>query len=252
MKIIFSENVPLYDQYLFPYSVYGQIEKKDSLDKVYANGFLPTRIQKDLFYLARGARIELKDFKASSENRRVERKTEDISVELHALQDFEYDFNIGKLAKDFYDNKSGNGTMSAQKMKWLFTSGAMSHVLVYKEGKEIVGYCVSNMTDTLMHYAYPFYTLEKEMPNMGMGMILKAMDLAMERNLTNFYLGTVYTDTSLYKAQFSGFKWFTGYKWSDDLPALKGIIRDGQESNNFKESDAKDSIMAESILSVDL
>lgn len=234
MKIVFSENLPLYSEYLFPYSIYA-LRKEDPIDGMYEAGFIPTRIRKDLYYLARGSRIDLGVFEPSSENRRVKRKVEDLSIELVSLKKFDYDYTIGKLAKDFYDAKFGKGTMSAQKMKWIFTSGAYTHVFVYSLDGKIVGYCPLICNGTLIHYAYPFYDLSIENPNMGMGMMLSAIEHAKETRRKYVYLGTVYTETSLYKTQFKGFQYFTGWKWSSDVKALKSLIRDGQPTNMFME-----------------
>jgi len=248
MKIVFSENTPLYTQYLFPYSIYGISEETDSLQQIYAKGFIPTRIQKDLYYMARSTRINLTNFKESSELRRIDRKTEGLTVTATKLKDFNYDYTLGKQMKDFYDTKFGKKTLSAQKAKWLFTSDSFSHVLEYKidnsnSKDNVIGYCIINLDQNIMHYAYPFYSLESNQPNLGMGMMLKAVQWGREQKLNFVYLGTSYTEASLYKTQFPGFQWCTGNSWNSSVKELKNIIRNTPPTNAFIESENREEIL---------
>jgi arginyl-tRNA--protein-N-Asp/Glu arginylyltransferase len=208
-------------------------------------GFLPSRLKLNLFYLARGLRINLNRFKLSSENRRINRKTEDISLKVVDLEDFKYHYSIGKLASDFYKERFGKGVMSAFKIKWLITSGACTHIIVYidkSEGGKIVGYCPSVMNSNLLHYAYPFYDLNYLDKNVGMGMMLKSVMFAKNKDLKFTYLGTVYTRSSLYKVQFTGAEYFTGFGWSDDIAKLKELVLKGIKGHFLKERMEKDKI----------
>ena len=217
----------------------------DSLEGIYAKGFIPTRIQRDLYYMARSTRINLENFSESSELRRVDRKVEGLTVTAVKLSDFEYDYTLGKQMKDFYDARFGNKTLSAQKAKWLFTSGVFSHVLTYRidESDDIIGYCIANINDNAMHYAYPFYSLELDLPNLGMGMMLKAAQYSKEQNIKMMYLGTSYTEKSLYKTQFPGFEWFTGNTWNSSVAELKEIIRNSPPVNAFKETENREELI---------
>ena len=63
-----------------------------------------------------------------------------------------------------------------------------------------------------------------------MFMMTSAAALFAERGYKQFYLGTCYSQTALYKTQFAGAEFFNGFRWSDDLDELKFIIRrDKQE-----------------------
>jgi len=63
MKIFCSEYTNNYQTYTFGWAVYCLLEKLDELDAVYDLGFLPysgmPEMQEDVFYLARGIRINL-------------------------------------------------------------------------------------------------------------------------------------------------------------------------------------------------
>ena len=58
-----------------------------------------------------------------------------------------------------------------------------------------------------------------------MFMMTSAAALFAERGFKHLYLGTCYSQTALYKTQFAGAEFFTGFRWSNDLDELKFIIR---------------------------
>ena len=83
---------------------------------------------------------------------------------------------------------------------------------VYIEGKELV------------FYYYAFYDLNYYARNLGMFMMTSAVSLFAERGLKHLYLGTCYSQNALYKTQFAGSQFFTGFRWSDDMNELKFVI----------------------------
>lgn len=237
MKLFFSEYQPDYSKYYFPYQVYLVKDESDNLDDIYNMGFLPSRAKLNLFYLARSIRVNLQNFEQSSENRRVMRKVEYLKLEIKSLEEFEYNYKIGKLGSDFYKQRFGKGVMSAFRIKWLFTQGACSHVLVYydkRKDNKIIGYCLVTKTDKLIHYAYPFYDVEYIKENAGMGMMLKAICRAKDSKSDYIYLGTCYTESSLYKTQFSGVEYFNGFGWSEDIKELKNLVRVAKKGHMFE------------------
>ena len=78
-------------------------------------------------YQTRSLRIDLKKFELSSENRRVLKKTEDLRLKIEDLPIKNYDWKIGKMAKNFYETKFGKGTFSANKVKELLTDNKKSN-----------------------------------------------------------------------------------------------------------------------------
>lgn len=259
MRIFFSEFPPDYDNYNFPYQVYALKEDGDSYEELYEGGLLPTRIDNRLFYMARSLRVNLERFELSSENRRIKKKASYLEMELVPLADFDYDYPIGKLAKDFYDERFGKGTMSAQKVKWLFNEGAMTHVAVYRDNSvgsgagdsngAIFGYCLCVVTDKLIHYAYPFYDLSYFKKNAGMAMMLSITEYAKDKGLSHLYLGTIYTESSLYKLQISGSEYYVGFGWSEDIEQLKWLVKESRDTHLFnlveEKSEFLDSMLGE-------
>jgi arginine-tRNA-protein transferase len=265
MKFFFSEYKADYSKYHFPYQIYVIKEDSDELDKLYEMGLLPSRARLNLFYLARSLRIDLSKFEPTSENRRIQRKTEYLKMSIINLQQFKYDYTIGKLAKDFYDERFGKGTMSANRIKWLFTSGACSHVLVFKDSSKdkVIGYCIVNSTRNIMHYAYPFYETEYFEKNAGMGMMLQALMWAKgstgavepamgavepakgaepTSELKYVYLGTCYTQASLYKIQFKGVEYFNGFEWGNNVDKLKELVKNDIEGHILEGIENKDEV----------
>ncbi len=224
MKFLFKEYTTEYKEYAYPYKVYAKKEEGDDINEIYNKGFLATRLEKDLFYLSRNLRLNLNEFELNSENRRILKKTDDLEIENKKLNEFEYDYEIGKIAIDFFKEKFQDKIISAQKLKWLFQGEFFTNVLIFKKQKEIIGYCITMETDELIHYAYPFYRKEYINSNLGMGMMLKTILHGKEKQKKYIYLGTVYTKDSLYKLQFKGLEWFDGEKWENDINLLKEKI----------------------------
>ncbi len=201
----------------------------DEIREAYSKGYLLTRLGKGIVTQTRSLRIDLDDFILSSENKRILRKTEGIEHTLKELPLDNYSWEIHKLGKDFYSRKFGAKTMSASKIKSMFNdleSENMTHVIEYTLDQEIVGYALIYLDSRIMHYSYPFYNLDLDVPNLGMGMMIRAVQLAQDKDLEYVYLGSVTTPESKYKLQFEGLEWFntTGFKWDKDLSKLKSLL----------------------------
>ncbi|MDO8626629.1 MAG: hypothetical protein Q7K39_04255 [Candidatus Magasanikbacteria bacterium] len=209
-----------------------------NINSLYHQGYLFGRTGKGEMYQTRSLRIDLSKFVLSSENRRVLKKTEDVKLEACPLPYADYHFNIGKLGKDFYDTKFGS-VFSANKIKELLTDKNKSNfncVLVYTlddsgvgaKGRSplqsAVGYAICLQTNELLHYCYPFYNLKTKIPNLGLGMMLKAILWAKEAGKKYVYLGSFSRPTDKYKLQFEGLQWWDKTKWKIDITELKLIF----------------------------
>jgi arginyl-tRNA--protein-N-Asp/Glu arginylyltransferase len=171
---------------------------------MYDRGYVFTRIGKGVLHQTRSVRIDLEKFELSSENRRIMKKVPFALQSTKApLKD--YDWAMGKLAKDFYDKKFGPGIMSAAKVKEMLTDPDKSNFnafLVYSENGKPVGYCISYMNDEIIHYSYPFYDLSAP-KDTGLGMMTLAIQNAKEKGLEYVYLGSLQRPSDTYKLQFS-------------------------------------------------
>ena len=200
----------------------------ENVNALYDKGYVFTRVNKGVMDQTRSVRIDLKKFELSSENRRILRKTEEVSFAVVPLPYTDYDWKIGKLAKDFYDTKFGEGVFSANKIKELLTDSDKSNfnrLFVYAQSSGPVGYAICTETDALLHYSYPFYDLNTANANIGMGMMQKAILWAKENGKKYIYLGSFQRPGDIYKLQFSELEWFDGTQWNQSIDALKELAQ---------------------------
>ena len=195
----------------------------DNFSDFYNKGFVFTRIDKGTMHQTRSVRIDLSRFELSSENRRILKKVEGIELKEIALPFSNYHWSLGKLAKDFYDTKFGDGIFSAQKVKEILTSSESNFNLLLNYSD--IGFAICYLNNEILHYSYPFYDLTKAPKDMGMGMMTKAIVWAKEKGLKYVYLGSLQRPGDVYKLQFEGLEWFDGTVWSKDLEAAKKELK---------------------------
>jgi arginyl-tRNA--protein-N-Asp/Glu arginylyltransferase len=210
----------------------------ENINTMYDRGFVFTRPGRGVMQQTRSVRINLSKFELSSENKRILRKIEDLRLKIEDLPYGNYSWEIGKMAKDFYDTKFGKNTLSANKVREIMTDENFKNfnkLLVYSvsttndQPPTTIGYCIIRETSHILHYSYPFYSLlitHYSLPNTGMGMMLRAIEYAKQQNKKHIYLGSFQRPTDTYKLQFAGLEWFDGERWSEDLGELKKIIQD--------------------------
>ncbi|HAT03247.1 MAG TPA: hypothetical protein DCS29_00510 [Candidatus Magasanikbacteria bacterium] len=202
----------------------------NTINRLYHDGYVFTRKEKGVMNQTRSVRIDLNKFKLSSENRRILRKTKDLVLSDKQLPTNNYHWSIGKMAKDFYTTKFGDGTFSANKVKELLTTEYNFNTLFsYSLGSETIGYAICYENNNILHYSYPFYDLLPKtynlIPNLGMSMMLHTILYAQENNKKYMYLGSASRPTDVYKLQFAGLEWFDGKVWQTDIEELKNILK---------------------------
>jgi arginyl-tRNA--protein-N-Asp/Glu arginylyltransferase len=228
MKLLFSEHKADYAHYIFPYAVWGIPEKGETPGHFFDHGFLPSSRELDRFYLCRHVRVNLRQYKPSSENRRVLRKGELITATLVPRGEFEYTPARREFYKTYADIKFGKDTMTYERLDSLFSGKITSHVLVFHDNKgpeEIGAVTLYLEPGRMAYYYYAFYDLKYYSRNLGMYMMTKAVELFSGEGYDFLYLGSCYSDNALYKTQFSGAEFFNGVRWSDDLDELKYLIK---------------------------
>lgn len=195
-------------------------ETTEVINKMYDNGFVFTRIDRGVMHQTRSIRIDLNKFELSSENRRILRKGENIILEKFSIPYSSYKWEIGKMAKDFYDKKA-DGAFSANRIKELITTSDNFNSLYSFSG---LGYAICYENNSLLHYCYPFYDLEKSQKDMGLIMMTKVLEEAKTLGLKYVYLGSLQRPSDVYKLQFKGVEWFDGKVWKEDLIKVKNIL----------------------------
>ncbi len=192
----------------------------NNITSKYKEGFVFTRKGKGVMQQTRSVRIDLKKFEVTSENRRVIRKGEQISLARSPIPYPDYSWEMGKLAKDFYDIKA-DSSFSANKIKELITTADnFNSLLLFSD----LGYAICYENKEILHYCYPFYDLEKSQKDMGLIMMTKAIIDAKERGLSYVYLGSLQRPNDTYKLQFEGIEWFDGEEWRSNVEEVKEIL----------------------------
>lgn len=196
---------------------------------MYNNGYVFTRVDRGVMNKTRSFRIHLNVYVSSSENRRILRKSEHLTLTTVDIPYTNYSWEIGKLAKDFYE-KFGDNVFSANKVKEILTDGEKTNfnkLLVFTDTKtgKVVGYVISRETDHTLHYSFPFYIEDESEPSRGLGMMTRAIEWAKTRGKEYIYLGSLQRPSDSYKLQFLGGEWFDGQKWQVDTVMLREILR---------------------------
>lgn len=197
-------------------------DSPEAISRMYDNGFVFTRIEKGLMNQTRSVRINLDKFEPSSENRRIMRKGEKIIIEKHDIPYVKYSWEIGKMAKDFYDKKA-DGAFSVNKIRELLNSNHNFNTLYTFSNQ---GYAICYENSQILHYSYPFYDLVNAPRDMGLIMMTKTISEAKTLGLKYIYLGSLQRPTDIYKLQFEGIEWFDGKVWKTDLEEVKKILAD--------------------------
>ncbi len=201
-----------------------KIGDKHDINKLYNEGYVFTRIDKGVMHQTRSVRINISKFNLTSENRRILRKGENISLKIIEIPYLGYDWNIGKMAKDFYDKKA-NGAFSANKIKELITTKDNFNTLFnFSDNISNTGYAISFKNNEMIHYCYPFYDIEKSIKDMGLIMMTKTINFAKENNYKYVYLGSLQRPGDVYKLQFEGIEWFDGKEWKTDIDEVKELL----------------------------
>jgi arginyl-tRNA--protein-N-Asp/Glu arginylyltransferase len=228
MKLLFSEAASDYGHYLFPYAIWALPEPGETPAKLFNHGLLPSSRNLDRFYLCRHIRVNLKQFNASSENRRILRKGEGINCQIVPRAEFDYTPARREFFKTYADIKFGNDVMTFERLDGLFASPIISHLLVFtdsKTGAEVGVATLYAEGKSLAYYYYAFYDLNYYHRNLGMFMMTSAVAQFAERGFEYLYLGTCYSENALYKTQFAGAQFFNGVRWSDNMEELKFVIQ---------------------------
>ncbi|MCL4392839.1 GNAT family N-acetyltransferase [Patescibacteria group bacterium] len=198
--------------------------KSDDITLLYNEGYVFTRIGVGVMHKIKGLRVNISKFELSSENRRILRKEASVKCIVKKLPYSNYTYSIQKMGASFYAEKFGKGVFSAYKIAEIFTKQDnlnFNYVFEFRKDNKSVGFAISFMNKDIIHYSYPFYDLDLNDRDLGLGMMSKVLEYAKDHDIKYVYLGSVYKKESLYKLQFRGGEWFDGYKWRDDLNTLK-------------------------------
>lgn len=252
MKLFYSEYIKDYSSYTFSYVPYAVYRAREEMSEIYDAGFLPYTGNVDLdhylYYKARSVRIDLATFEPGSENRRVQRKFENLNVEVNWVPVTEFDREdegFVSFCSDYSRQRFKGGEMEADRLEYILGSPFLTDIVVYNiEGKR-AGYVFVGQNEDLVHYWYSFYELEdfQDLP-LGKFMMLDMIRQSKETGRKHCYLGTCYGAHSLYKVRdFKGVEYSEGSRWSWDVKRLKEWTKSDDEplaSDRFKQLSPED------------
>lgn len=235
MKIVLTETKSDYSRYIFPYIIGGIPEEGDKPSAIFDKGFVlsPSTQHAVCYGLRRSIRIRLTDFTPSSENRRILRKGADFSYKLVRREDFLYTEEWQKLCRQFAGERFGEGVMDDARLARMFNSSMVTHVMLFTDsiaGKDIGLTLVYAEPNKAAYLFYSFYDLTYYARNLGMYQATSVVKYFADHGYEYCYLGTGYQRKSLYKTQFKGVQFFTGFRWSSNLDELKHLVEQDEGS----------------------
>lgn len=213
--------------YRFGYCEYASLENGDSLQSFYEKGFLPHSADPKIlgtFYMARSARVVLKEFAPTSENRRVAKRF-DNTLTVKEMLATEIPDEIRALFIEYFANRHGKNTMPKKRLDAVLAWPLPLKVRVYENNDVPLAAVLEVHDGTFGHFWYSAYDLTLVEQSLGMWLMLDGARRAKEAGLTHYYLGTVYGPKALYKANLEPLEYWDGTSWSHDLPALKTLAR---------------------------
>ncbi len=228
MKIFRSESFVDYSTYTFNYAVYCLKESQSELPEIYNKGFLPysnnIALKIETYYLARSLRVDLNNFKETSENRRVVRKIEEKkpSFTLKNIEDFDIlNKDFQNFCLDFASNRFSE-SISKERLNYILKSESISHIFEFSLDQKKVGYVIAIIENDMLHYWFAFFDLNFQEYSLGKYMIFSVIEWAANNKLKYVYLGTSYGEKSLYKIRdFKGLEFFDGNQWNNNSKLLK-------------------------------
>lgn len=230
MKKFSSEFGHNYKSYSFGYANYCLKEKNDSVFDIYASGYLPysgSPDVKNIFYMARSARVPLKSFLLSSENRRIARKFDgQFSSKLFNIHDFDIkNKEFISFCVEYFTKRHGPLVMPRERITAILQSGLITHIVVYYKDNQPVAYVLEVSENFMTHFWFSFYDLEYVHQSLGMWLMLNSARIAKEDNKKYVYIGTVYGEKALYKTAFKNIEYWNGDIWINDIKKLKALSR---------------------------
>lgn len=239
MKLLFSEAAPDPTHYVYPYVVWGFLEPGETPADALAAGFLPGSPELDRFYLVRQIRVPLQEWKPSSENRRLLRKTDRWRAELIPRAAFDYSVRRRAAWLTFAEARFGAGAMPGERLDRLMSGAVVTHLLHFTDeptGAEVGTALLFLEAPRVAFYYFAFQTLAPEVRPAGMAMMTQAVEQFAQAGWTYLHLGSCYSEKALYKVQFEPLEFFNGFRWSRNISELKHLIRTTPEGRHRLET----------------
>lgn len=230
MKIERSEFGHEYQTYRFGYREHAIIEPGDRVADFYDKGFLPYSANPAIqgrFYMARSARIDLQKFELTSENRRIDKRFDNIfSVRELSLEEARADARMRALFLTYFEARHGKEVMPPERFDAILSSPLPLRVVSYEKDGVLIAAVLEVADESFGHFWFSAYDLSYTNQSLGMWLMLNAARGAQKAGRTHYYLGTVYGAKALYKTNLEPLEFWDGSTWSTDLAQLKTLARE--------------------------
>lgn len=216
---------PDFDSYITRVDTRFTAREGEPLESLYDAGYLPYSSSKglqDIFYSARSARVVLREFAMTSENRRIARKF-DGQFTKHCVpaHGFAAGDEFCAFVLGYFARRHGANVMPRERLELLLSSGLITTIIEYRKDASVVGYVLEVESGAMRHYWYSAYDLSLAQQSLGLWLMLDCIRAAAAAGLAHYYLGTVYGSKALYKTNFEPLEWRDGSTWSRDLRLLR-------------------------------
>lgn len=232
MKIFASEFGHSYETYSFAYGIYLKYEEGDVLSEIYEKGFLPysgAKEVKDIFYMARGTRADIRKWEPTSENRRVLRLFDgQFEKVTKSVAEIRHDETFFTLCLSYFNLAHGS-VMPRERLELVLDMGLVSSVIEYKKDGAPEAYLLLVEDETISHYWFSFYKSEYAKTSLGMWLALDHIRGLAKSGKSYFYFGTCYAEKALYKTNVEPLEFWNGATWVNDTPLLKSLCRSDTE-----------------------
>ncbi len=231
MKIFFSENTVNPGYYSFGYSIYGYKEPSDQLSDIYNKGFQPCVVSPDpgeLFYMCRGARVDLKVFKKITHHTRVERKFVDrIQVRVYPKNEFTIKPEFISFILKYFMFRHGKNSMPKERLLTILESPFLTHIVEYTIDGVVVAYMLENHGEKFSHVWYQTYAKKYNNSHLGSFIMLDFILRSQKSAKDYAYLGATYGTWMRYKTNYQPLQFWDGREWVHDPKSelLKKILK---------------------------
>ena len=180
------------------------IINSNSIDQNYQSGLLHQRNDPHAFYQDSSCRSNLADFKLSSENRRILKKTEEYSFELIPIH-----FNLEMQKQIFTWLKVLQWDFPISSVKTVFTHHLFNYLYIWKKDQQVVAFSVCYFSPQISHIAYVFYDPEYSHLDLPIRLVLQFVIDSQQKNLQFAYLGRI----ANYKKNMPGYEYYSAGEW---------------------------------------
>lgn len=213
MRFFNQELAQDYNSYTFAYASLCVAHDSDKFSDIYQHGYLPYSARqgvKDIYYMARSGRINLRNWQPNSENRRVIAKNNLVKRRELSVSDSEQFLEFKKLMLEYFAAKHGAEVMPEWRLETILAHPSVKSLKAYYENDQLLGGVIEAGDETATHYWFSFYRLELLSRNFGLFMMIDCAQRTKKAGGEYLYVGTLYGEKARYKTNFENFEYWDG------------------------------------------